>query len=210
MKMCRFSIAALESHTSVLKKCTQPRGCCFCSYLVSILGWSRLELFHLLLLNEYMDSQFAAFKNAHTHKNTPACTFWHFGHSHVRVWLGEVVLSLISVVFPVCVMRLESLSAEEGVTAGEKRGTAIRAFLKASSDTSRPPASMRAHTPTNMHAHAFFIQDIQPCSYRRGPLIATVTGPWRPLEEGHAGHRTACPTAPLCVFVFGCSPSVSL
>lgn len=48
------------------------------------------------------------------------------------------MLSLISVVFPVCVMRLESLSAEEGVTAGERRGTAIRAFLKASSDTLPP------------------------------------------------------------------------
>ncbi len=45
------------------------------------------------------------------------------------------MLSLISVVFPVCVMRLESLSAEEGVTAVERRGTAIRAFLKASLDT---------------------------------------------------------------------------
>lgn len=39
------------------------------------------------------------------------------------------MLSLISVVFPVCVMRLESLSSEEGVTARERRGTAIRAFL---------------------------------------------------------------------------------
>lgn len=54
------------------------------------------------------------------------------------------MLSLISVVFPVCVMRLESLSAEEGVTAGERRGTAIRAFLKASSDA-LPPASAHTH-----------------------------------------------------------------
>lgn len=66
------------------------------------------------------------------------------------------MLSLISVVFPVCVMRLESLSAEEGVTAGEKRGTAIRAFLKASSDTSRPPAGMRAPPQTCMHTLFLF------------------------------------------------------
>lgn len=57
------------------------------------------------------------------------------------------MLSLISVVFPVCVMRLESLSAEEGVTAGERRRTAIKAFLKASSDTLRPPRPPRPPVP---------------------------------------------------------------
>lgn len=67
------------------------------------------------------------------------------------------MLSLISVVFPVCVMRLESLSAEEGVTAGERRGTAIRAFLKASSDTSRPPAGTRAHTHPQTCTHTLFL-----------------------------------------------------
>ena len=142
------------------------------------------------------------------------------------------MLSLISVVFPVCVMRLESLSAEEGVTARERRRTAIRAFLKASSDTPtpRPPcpppasahtktrpnlthrhtlthrltvnmqlmcAQTRTHTVFSRHTHS------HPCPCHRGLFIATVTGPWRPLEEGHTGHRITCPTAlVLWVFVF--------
>lgn len=72
------------------------------------------------------------------------------------------MLSLISVVFPVCVMRLESLSAEEGVTAGEKRGTAIRAFLKASSDTSRPPAGMRVHPHKHARTHFFLFRIYSP------------------------------------------------
>lgn len=58
------------------------------------------------------------------------------------------MLSLISIVFPVCEMRLVSLNAEEGVTAGKRRGTAIRVFLKASVDT-LPPAG--AHTKAGQH-----------------------------------------------------------
>lgn len=197
MKMCRFSIAPLESHTSVLNKCAQPRGCCFCSCLASVLGWSRLELFHLLLLNEYMDSQFPALKT-HTHTNTPACTFWHFGHSRVRVWLGEVVLSLISVVFPVCVMRLESLSAEEGVTAGEKRGTAIRAFLKASSDTSRPPAGMRVHPHKHARAHFFYsgytapLVPPRPAHCHSNGSLETAGGGTRRTQDGVSHSAALC------------------
>lgn len=59
------------------------------------------------------------------------------------------MLSLISIVFPVFEMRLESLNAEEGVTAGERRGTAIRVFLKASVDN--PPSPTSAHTKAGQY-----------------------------------------------------------
>lgn len=49
-----------------------------------------------------------------------------------------------------------------------------------------------AHTPYSGYTHSLS----HPCPYHWGLFIATVTGPWRPLEGGHAGQHW------LCVFVY--------
>lgn len=108
------------------------------------------------------------------------------------------MLSLISVVFPVCVMRLESLSAEEGVTAGEKRGTAIRAFLKASSDTSRPPAGMRVHPHKHARAHFFYsgytapLVPPRPAHCHSNGSLETAGGGTRRTQDGVSHSAALC------------------
>lgn len=108
------------------------------------------------------------------------------------------MLSLISVVFPVCVMRLESLSAEEGVTAGERRGTAIRAFLKASSDTSRPPAGTRAHTHKHARTHFFYsgytapLVPPRPAHCHSNGSLETAGGGTRRTQDGVSHGAALC------------------
>lgn len=145
----------LKLHTScfILNVRVQPQGYWIYSTSnlthTSVLSAGALSL----LIAEQPNSKWthsSVYKNTLTKKEEKHACNAHtdiFGHSRVRVWFREIVLSLISVVFPVCVMRLESLSSEEGVTARERRETAIRASLD-------PPTPSYHHpTPPPQQVH---------------------------------------------------------
>lgn len=119
-------------------------------------------------------------------------------------------------------MRLESLSSEEGVTAGERRGTAIRAFLKGLlGPPPHPPTSLhaRAHThthtkkPTHIHRLNVNMQSpqcacpqthTQTCCVQDRHMLTPPFLPSRlahchsngsPETTGHTGHGKVCPPA---------------
>lgn len=99
----------------------------------------------------------------HSQKKTKKKHAWHFGHSRVRVWLGEVALSLISVVS--CVWWGWKVLAQRKVWRpgrGEKRQ--LEHFQRPpwtppTTNTTMPPASAHTkkrptpHTHTHTRAH---------------------------------------------------------